>query len=101
MRGADEWSEGIFRYVRLQQRVPADHPLRAIRDLVEPALKDLLRDSAGFAPATAARRSRRNGCCGRGAQVFEDAGQIADQPLVSSIFPARRRARSDLICVLK
>jgi len=35
MRGEDQRSEGIFSYVRLEQRVPADHPLRAIRDLVD------------------------------------------------------------------
>jgi hypothetical protein len=46
MRGADRRSEGIFSYVRLEQRVPADHPLRAIRDLVDAALKDLSRDFA-------------------------------------------------------
>lgn len=44
MRRADQRSEGIFGYVRLEQRVPADHPLRAIRDLVDAALKDLSRD---------------------------------------------------------
>ncbi len=44
MRGADQPLEGIFSYVRLEQRVPADHPLRAIRDLVDAALKDLSRD---------------------------------------------------------
>ena len=46
MRGADQRSEGIFSYVRLEQRVAADHPLRAIRDLVDGALKDLSRDFA-------------------------------------------------------
>ena len=46
MRGADQRSEGVFSYVRLEQRVPADHPLRAIRDLVDTALKDLSRDFA-------------------------------------------------------
>ncbi|MET4121179.1 transposase [Bradyrhizobium sp. JR1.5] len=46
MRGADQRSEGIFSYVRLEQRVPADHPLRAIRDLADAALKDLSRDFA-------------------------------------------------------
>src|SRR6201981_2873475 len=46
MRGADRRSEGIFSYVRLEQRVPADHPLRAIGDLVDAALKDLSRDFA-------------------------------------------------------
>jgi transposase len=44
MRGKDQRSEGIFSYVRLEQRVPADHPLRAIRDLVDAALRDLSRD---------------------------------------------------------
>ncbi len=44
MRGEDQRSEGIFSYVRLEQRVPADHPLRAIRDLVDAALRELSRD---------------------------------------------------------
>jgi len=44
MRGEDERSEGIFSYVRLEQRVPADHPLRPIRDLADAALKELSRD---------------------------------------------------------
>ena len=41
MRGEDGAAEDFFSYVRLEQRVPADHPLRAIRDLVEAALKEL------------------------------------------------------------
>jgi len=44
MRGADQRSEGMFCYLRLEQRVPADHPLRAIRDLVDAPPKDLSRD---------------------------------------------------------
>lgn len=39
MRGTDQRSEGIFSYARLEQRVPADHPLRAIRELVDAALR--------------------------------------------------------------
>ena len=35
MRGEDERSEGFFSYVRLEKRIPADHPLRAIRELVD------------------------------------------------------------------
>jgi hypothetical protein len=30
MRGEDERSEGLFSYVRLDTRIPTDHPLRAI-----------------------------------------------------------------------
>ena len=35
MRGEDQRSEGFFSYVRLEARIPADHPLRAIRELVD------------------------------------------------------------------
>ena len=41
MRGRDERWDGLFSYVDLESRVPADHPLRAIRVLVDEALADL------------------------------------------------------------
>ena len=44
MRGEDERSEGLFSYVRLDTRIPADHPLRAIRALIDEALTGLSRD---------------------------------------------------------
>jgi len=65
MRGADERSEGIFSYVRLEQRVPADHPLRAIRDLVDAALKDLSREFGRLYSRDGRPSTRRNGYCGR------------------------------------
>ena len=43
MRGEDQRSEGFFSYVRLETRIPADHPLRAIRELVDAALAELSR----------------------------------------------------------
>jgi transposase len=43
MRGEDQRSEGFFSYVRLETRIPADHPLRAIRELVDAALRELSR----------------------------------------------------------
>ncbi len=43
MRGEDNHAERLFSYVRLETRIPTDHPLRAIRELVDAALKDLSR----------------------------------------------------------
>ena len=41
MRGADHRSERLFSYVRPDSRVPADHPLRAIRRITDTALASL------------------------------------------------------------
>lgn len=41
MRGRDDRNEGLFSYVRLEERVPSDHPLRAIRRLTDEALAGL------------------------------------------------------------
>ena len=44
MRGEDRRTGRLFSYVDLETRVPADHPLRAIRDLVDAALAALSAD---------------------------------------------------------
>jgi transposase len=44
MRRDDRGPEGLFSYLRLEQRIPADHPLRAIREVVDAALRTLSRD---------------------------------------------------------
>ena len=41
MRGADEQPGSMFSYVSLEARVPADHPLRAIRQITDRALDRL------------------------------------------------------------
>ncbi|HEY7617528.1 MAG TPA: IS5 family transposase [Terriglobales bacterium] len=41
MRGNEEQQDAVFSYVSLEQRVPADHPLRAIRKMVDEGLKEL------------------------------------------------------------
>ena len=41
MRGQDDRSEGLFSYVRLEQRIPSDHPLRAIKTFADQALGSL------------------------------------------------------------
>ena len=41
MRGDDEQSGHLFSYVSPEQRVPTDHPLRAIRRMTDAALREL------------------------------------------------------------
>jgi transposase len=41
MRGKDQQSDALFSYIHLETRIPADHPLRPIRKLVDEALLEL------------------------------------------------------------
>lgn len=41
MRGSDEQNGSLFSYVNLEERVPARHPLRRIKAVVDPALASL------------------------------------------------------------
>jgi hypothetical protein len=41
MRGKDQQSDSLFSDIRLETRIPADHPLRPIRKLVDEALLEL------------------------------------------------------------
>ena len=47
MRGSDSQTGSLFSYVNLEDRVPARHPLRPIKGVVDAALADL---DAAFAP---------------------------------------------------
>ena len=48
MRGDDREPEAMFSYVSAEQRVPKEHPLRAIRALVDEVLRDLSREFDGL-----------------------------------------------------
>jgi transposase len=41
MRGADHQQSGMFSYISAERRVPDDHPLRAIRAMVDVALRNM------------------------------------------------------------
>ena len=41
MRGEDQKQEAMFSYVSAEKRVPADHPLRGMREMVDAILKEM------------------------------------------------------------
>ena len=41
MRGDDHQQEGMFSYISPEKRVPADHPLRAVRRMMDEILKEM------------------------------------------------------------
>ena len=43
MRGPDTQQSAMFSYISTEQRIPAEHPLRRIREMVDVALKELSR----------------------------------------------------------
>ena len=44
MRGTDVQQGGLFSYVSVEDRIPANHPLRAVRALLDEALAAMSRD---------------------------------------------------------
>src|SRR3954451_5078749 len=87
MRGRDDRSEGLFSYVRLEERVPADHPLRPIRALAdEAALRGaVLVDGPAFDPArdAAAGDAAAGGLLGALRADADGAEQL--QPVVTLV----------------
>ena len=64
MRGDDERSEGFFSYVRLETRIREDHPLRAIRELVDTSAVEVVADV-------------RSALCARGTAVDPAGATVA------------------------
>jgi transposase len=52
MRGDDQHPDGMFSYRRPEERVPADHPLRPIRQMVDTALRELSPEFSRLYPKT-------------------------------------------------
>ena len=48
MRGGDQQQSGMFSYVSLEDRVPQDHPLRRIREMVDGILKGMAKEFDGL-----------------------------------------------------
>lgn len=64
MRGEDEKQHDMFSYLSPEQRVPTDHPLRAVRDMVDQILKEMCPVLPACTRMWDGRRSRRSVCCG-------------------------------------
>jgi hypothetical protein len=62
MRGHDRPQTTMLTLVNPEQRVPANHPIRLIKELAEVALKELRRGSSRCTVKWAGPRFRRNGC---------------------------------------
>ena len=65
MRGSDTQTGSLFSYVNLEERVPARHPLRKIKAVVDAALAALDAEFEGSTRARGVLRSRRSGFCAR------------------------------------
>jgi hypothetical protein len=64
MRGDDVQQAAMFSYLTLERRIPADHPLRAIRRLTDRALERISGElDRLYAETGRGRRLRRSGCC--------------------------------------
>ena len=68
MRGGDKRQDGLFSYVSLEARVPASHPLRTVRAMVDEALKAMSRDfgrvyASEGRPSIPPERLLRARCC--------------------------------------
>jgi transposase len=48
MRGDDQQQSGMFSYVSLEERVPQDHPLRRIREMVDGILRAMVKEFDGL-----------------------------------------------------
>jgi hypothetical protein len=77
MRGTDTQQSSMFSYLSPEERVPANHPLRPIRRMVDEALKAL---SPGF--------NRLYSACGRPSIPFGEI--VASITLTGVIYGAQR-----------
>ena len=64
MHGDDLLQTAMFSYITLERRIPAHHPLRAIRRLTDRALERMGGTGTSCTRRRAAPRLRSNGSCG-------------------------------------
>jgi transposase len=65
MRGADQQQNHIFSYLSPEERVRKDHPLRAVRAMVDEVLQQLSRRFDAMYAKVGRPSIPRNNCCER------------------------------------
>lgn len=65
MRRDDQQPDAMFSYISPEERVPKDHPLRPIRQLVDEILRALSRDFDALYSKVGRPSIPPNACCGR------------------------------------
>jgi hypothetical protein len=91
MRGSDSFTESLFTMRRLEDFVPANHPLRPIRAMVNEALLKMDNLSAGMTRPTSkagAPASHRRSCCAqcscRSYSAFAQSANAWSRPSTTS-----------------
>ena len=84
VRGEDRGPETMFSYVSAEQRVPKEHPLRAIRALVDDVFRGLYEEPGSIAEPRH-RAELRSAC--RGAE-----GHAYTNSIKSSSWPVKMRS---------
>jgi len=102
MRGEDQRSEVLFSYVRLET-ASRDHPLRAVRTLIDEARTTVAETSTALR-ARRRRRSRRSGCCGLLLQAFytvRSERQLMEQLNYNLLFRGSSGSRRMIRCGMR
>ena len=90
MRGDDQQSGHLFSYLSPEERVPADHPLRAIRQMTDEALRQLspqfeaiyAKSGRPSVPSSSALAARRGGSSARSSAT--GYGRSSSSPLLAA-----------------
>ena len=96
-RGSDEQTGSLFSYMSYEARVPAEHPLRLIRAVVDEALDVLSPEFDRLYPRSVGLASRPRSCCEPSAAsvLLGPLGTAADGPRAAWRLWSEPRKKAD------
>src|SRR5260370_16284048 len=93
MRGRFSDQGGLFSYIRPEDRIPADHPLREIRKLVREVLKELSHSFGKlYAPRTGGAYDSHHWTAGIAGRTRRRGSSVAARGASAATQNGRRRA---------